>query len=368
MKFRQDDFTERYDGDTIFYDCIWVEKRRRALLMGPPLLNLKDAISKMRIVAMPSGSECGFTARELDRHSQIWVDTPQDTTGLSIQSELGSKSVSLAVGQVDVFKDKRVLFTINQDNRIEWICDWIRYHRDTQGANAVLIYDNSSTSYSVVELKDRILALAGMDAVKIVNWPFKFGPQGYSGKHWDSDYCQNGALEDARWKYLQNARSVLNADVDELIITKDKTIFELAETSSRKYVTYFGKWIIPLDDAEGNSLSGDGDVTASRHKDFQHALSLKRKWKLYRPVLENRCPTKWAAVPAECPDRSQWKTHRIAGILQPSLPLQRAGYRHFRRINTSWKYTRSLRDKFDSAKHQVDQDLIEAFRRTDWNS
>jgi hypothetical protein len=64
-----------------------------------------------------------------------------------------------------------------------------------------------------------------------MEWPFKYGPQGAnSWDHWDSDFCQLGAWEHARWRFLQNARSAMNSDIDELVLSKSgQSVFEAAE-------------------------------------------------------------------------------------------------------------------------------------------
>jgi hypothetical protein len=370
-RFRQENFSELYDSTTIFYDCFWLTEGQQAILLGPPLLNLKSAIKKMRIIARPSGSSCSFSVRELDRHSQIRVNTPPATAAIAIESELGNVSLQPAGNQTHIFNGKRVLLTLNKDNRLEWICDWVRFHRDVHGANAVLLYDNGSTTYSTAQLQEKLAALRGLEAVRVMQWPFKYGPQSYFGKHWDSDYCQSGAFEDARWRYLLKAGSVLNCDVDEFVITAgagEKSIFALTEESSRGYLRFYGKWVVALADRTDQPPLEHPVGGFNRHRSYQYALSVHSAWQKYRFVSRDRCASKWAIVPAGSPEKSQWKTHMVTRILQPPTRLDRISYRHFREINTSWKYQRSVRENFDAAKHSIDSELMRAFSRVDWES
>src|SRR5262249_24401538 len=155
--------------------------------------------------------------KNMDRHSQIWIDVPANTTKLALDTSIGRFDISPTPSMSPLFKDKRVLFTLSKNNKIEWIADWIRYNRDIHGANAVLIYDNASTIYSPTELMERLRPMPGMNETCVVSWPFKYGPLGLGLLHyWDSNFCQYGMLEHARWMFLQQARSALNSDIDEL--------------------------------------------------------------------------------------------------------------------------------------------------------
>ncbi|WP_216075142.1 hypothetical protein, partial [Acinetobacter baumannii] len=79
------------------------------------------------------------------------------------------------------------------------IQDWVRFSRDVHGADAVLIYDNGSTSYSLADLAGALGALDGIAVARVVSWPYKFGPQGFDAKRfWDSDYGQHGVWEHGR--------------------------------------------------------------------------------------------------------------------------------------------------------------------------
>jgi hypothetical protein len=176
-----------------------------------------------------------------------------------------------------------------------------------------------------------------------------------------------GLLENARWRFLQEARSVVNNDIDELLMTNGKSIFELVESSPKKYISYIGKWVLAPSDVEPQPPPA-GEGSGARHKDFQYFLIPKSKWKLYRFVKQNACPTKWSVVPSACPFKAQWKTHRVAGMSLRPLPLETAGYRHFREINTSWKYKRSTREPYDASKHAIDSALVECMGRVQWES
>src|SRR5262249_40377671 len=132
--FREPDFDEKYDSDTLFYDAFWAPSSDRILLVGPSLLNLLPALRAMSVIALPSKIQCPFTIRTMDRHAQIWVDAPPGTDALQLQGDLGTIEVRVAPNASELFRERRVLFTLSKNNALEWILDWIRFHRDIHGA------------------------------------------------------------------------------------------------------------------------------------------------------------------------------------------------------------------------------------------
>jgi hypothetical protein len=358
-------FSEQFDSKTVFYDCVYVKDAGAVVLQGPPFLNLKRRLQPLRIGASslaPSLTlELKHSIREGDRHAQIWVTAEQPIEALRVSSELGETDLQVSCDLNEFFRGMRVLYTLSKNNDLDWICDWIRFHRDVHGANAVLLYDNSSTVYGVNELMSRLQAISGIDRLCIVAWPFKYGPNGRKG-FWDSDFCQYGALENARWRFLQKAKSVLSCDIDEFALTSGKSVFELAESSGRGYLSFHGRWIV--------GVAEEANPAVVRHADFQYALRFQSEWRTERPMpgryVDDRCPPKWAAVPARCPKTAQWMVHLVAGMNERA-PLSTASYRHFRQVNTHWKYDRSQREKFDPARHYMDEELKAAFDKVRWD-
>jgi hypothetical protein len=364
--FQINGFEEQFDRDTLFYDAFFSADGTQVVALGPPLLNLRPLLERSRIVALPAGTDCSFRLRELDRHGQLWIAVPRGTRRLAIGNELGRFEIVPRPNAGADFAGKRVLFTLSKNNRLEWIKDWIRYHRDIHGANAVLLYDNASTRYRPAKLARALGELAGIEAACVVRWPFKYGPQGLDAKRfWDSDFCQNGAWEHARWCFLGAARSVLNADIDELVVARrQESVFEAAERSPFGVVRYRGAWVPGI--AGTTRLATDG--MPIRHRDFQHVLEPRRVRRLgLMATYEDRCPPKWAVVPRRCPGAAQWCAHNIKRWLG-ALPITAAfEYRHFREINDNWKYDRSGRASLDPRRH-VRDDVLEAnFARMRWD-
>ncbi|GAC1549602.1 MAG: hypothetical protein NVS2B5_04840 [Beijerinckiaceae bacterium] len=361
---RDDAFERQFDATTLFFDAFGFPGSNRIVLLGPPLFNLAPAVAAMRVTALPSGIPCVFEVRHLDRHMQMWLEAPAGTHRMSFSGALGAFEVEVAAPALSPFRDRRVIFTLSKDNEIDWIRDWIRFNRDINGADAVLIYDNASTRYGTADLLDAVRSLAGIKAAAVVHWPFRYGPQGTLARGlWDSDFCQLGAWEHARWRFLSGARSVMNSDVDELVLSEDgASVFEKAEHSTFGIARYSGRWIV------GTEASTQAAV-CPRHRDFD--VTLRPQMQRTRLLLKrdaSLCFPKWTIVPRRCPARSQWKVHTIGGWWPARLSTPGVTFRHFREIGGNWKYDRNIREAFDLARHVKDEALARAFNRVDWTS
>jgi hypothetical protein len=366
LAHRPPGFADQFDYHTLLYDGIFC-RQNEVLITAPPFLNLLPLVKRIQVVALPSRRKCRFRIRNLDRHSQMRIAVPDGTTIVSLHSEIGQFDFAPQRNLSVFFADKRVIFTLSKNNRLEWIQDWIRYHRDIHGANAVLIYDNQSTAYSLQELFSSLAQLSGIDRLSIVSWPFRYGPQGLDARRfWDSDFCQCGAWEHARWMFLQHARSVMNSDIDELVVSQDgSSVFDAVERSRLGIVRYHGHWV--------HGFKGLTRVASDRSPirvaDFDHYLRHLpgRRWGLV-PARRNVCAPKWTVVPSRCPERAQWAAHRIKGWVN-ALPLSRNfALRHFREIGDHWKYDRSTREVFDADRYVFDQRMRANFSAVQWTT
>ena len=360
--FRDKHFDHEFDSTTLFYDTVQVNDTQAAIF-APPFLNLKNQLAATSFIV--ETIQCAARTRHLDRHAQIWIDVARPCDIIQASSAMGDFALSVSQNEVDRFRDCRVIFTMSKDNPIEWILDWVKFNRDIHGADAVLIYDNGSSAYDAVTLSSALASVPGLRCSAVVEWPFKYGPQGNNG-YWDSDFCQLGAWEHARWRFLQDARSVMNSDIDELVLSgTGQSVFEAAEQSSTGIVRYCGRWIIGTSDGfqeqTGNAIP--------RHFHFSVLMPPKyqrSRWLTRRDA--NICPAKWTVVPSRCPRYSQWHIHLIRWWWASYTRNKRFCFRHFREIGSNWKYQRINRVSFDPLIHQVDGFLEQTFKRVDWNA
>jgi hypothetical protein len=363
-------FEAAYDSETLFYDVFWGHARgaglRDVVALGPPLRNLDRLLKNLRITSDVGEHALMWRYRALDRHMQIHITVPDAARRLCFSSALGTFNVELGAPGISPFAGKRVLMTQSKDNALHWIADWARYHRDIHGVDAVLLYDNGSTDYSLADVRACLAAVVGLESV-VVPWPYKYGPQGLDAtRFWDSDYCQHGMLEHARRCYLADAKSVINADIDELVVSlSGESVCARAEGAYAGLVRYHGRWVFGVADR------ADGSVALEHRRHLDSQTVLKAQWVRRFGILTIdalRCPPKWCVVPARCPDRAQWRPHVINGWPVARLTTSAFSYRHFRELSNGWKYERTGRVALDPDVHERDALLVASMARVQWST
>jgi hypothetical protein len=353
---RQEGFMEAFDALTVVYDCFRTSDPARVMLLGPPLKTMPAVLRSLAIAGSPSGRALRFEVRHRERMYEITVEAPATDSALRLRCDAGETTLAIGDNLSRQFRGLRVLYTLSKDNDFRWICDWMRFHRDIHGADAVLLYDNASTRYAPADLLREMRKVGGFSAIAVVDWPFPYGPQGFRGRHWDSNFCQNGAMEDARWRFLGEAQSVLNCDIDELVLTQSGSIFDRALAARRGYVSFAGRWVLP-------PLERAADPPVHRESTIQ--VGEEWRWAGYRLRDTYRCAPKWAVAPAHCPPSAQWSVHAIHGMPARKAAMAEMSFRHFRQIGTNWKYDRTSRELY-AKRNSVDGTLIDTFARVDW--
>jgi len=350
VEFRQEGYGSAFDEYTLFYDVFqanvgpggWV------VLLGPPWLNLFPLLQDLRIGGQSlAHMEAMMCFR--DRCADIWVQArPGDQLTLGLASE--TMSVPFQRDHCALYEGRRVLYTLSRDNDMAWVRDWVGFHVRNHGADGVLVYDNNSSKYDPVDLEQLLRATFPHVETNVVRWPYPYGPGGYSGKSWwDSDFCQAGAFQHARFRFLASASSVLNCDVDELVVsTRGERVFETTERTKLGYLCFGGRWI---------SSASTADT-----EDRQNWRPARHGHYAYLERLAGVCPLKWCVVPKECLLCDQWKTHRVSGKGDTECFSAEFAYRHFRAISTDWKYKRSQLVRVDPATHEFDAALDQAFK------
>jgi hypothetical protein len=368
VPLRQATFDEQFDWHTVFYDCFRVQGTQ-AMLIGPPLNRFAGILDSLKIQALPTGNECryqvdhqfttAFANRRTDNLCRILVEVPEGDTRLQLQTVAGSKVLDIRPSARQAFRGRRVLFTLSKNNHPTWICDWMRFHRDLHAADAVLLYDNGSTAYTAEALLDKMNRVSGYSSIYIVSWPYKYGPQGVGRGTWDSSFSQDGAMEDARWRFLADAYAVLNCDIDELALSPQGNIFEQAAASAAGYVKFSGRWV--------TTRSSDEAEMIPRHHESTQQLLPQWRWQGFRPRDIKLCPAKWAVVPNRCPANAHWSVHEIVGMHARLMKRDATCYRHFSQISTNWKNNRKRMELSDRVQHKEDVKLQEAFAKVKWN-
>ena len=346
------DYAAKYDWDTLFYDVY--RAGQRIVFQGPPFLNLLEPLKQSAPLKGAFGFP-RFAARHYGqkKRGEIWLRSDADQ--VEIEGPLGRYAINVQPDMADVFAGRRVITTLSKDNDLRWIADWVRFYARIHGADGVLFYDNGSTAYDMAELQATLEeATEGAFPAVAVSWPFRYGPQGGMAgavngveADWDSDFCQTGSLQHARHRFLRRALSVLNVDIDELVLDDggETSIFAATEASRSGFLKFPGRWI-------GTHAEPPARRETCRHADFVH-----------RDLPDEAvCPPKYCLVPGRA-DRlaDSWSVHNLFGAAANRQLSRRFSYRHMRGITNSWKEDRWAADGADPAALPRDAALEAAF-------
>ncbi|AYO53264.1 glycosyltransferase family protein [Acinetobacter wuhouensis] len=333
-----DDYQEKFDYKTLSFDTFYSEGK--VILSGPPLYGLEKFIENGKILLDDQDHTQNIKTIHFDRTQSNHI-TQIETQPHELTWEYEDVSIHTQVNNhfLNEFKGKKVLFTLSKNNKFEWIYDWILFYKKYHHIDTVLFYDNNSNNYSLDELKNYLEEKELDVDIYLVPWNFKYGPQGgiYSGKGktpWDSDFCQYGMFEHAKHRFLKYSAGVINADIDELVITPNgSSIFELL--ADHKGLLYPGYWIqsIPL-----------GENKETRF--FNYA---------YRSKDDKHSDNKWCINPSKLDDQTQWKVHSIRKTNLKSL--KGVYYAHFKAINYNWKTQRVDNVSYNESKHYIDHNV-----------
>lgn len=345
-------YADQFDWDTLFYDVYRVG--RHVVFQGPPLLNLRQEIETSGYLSQRlRGLFPRARLIERNRSSEYWVR--EQAGRVVLDSPLGRHGIEVQPNHAGWFAGRRVVHTLSRNNDIAWILDWLRFYVSEHGADAVLLYDNASTDYVSDDLRAAIAEAFPQLVAVVVDWPFRYGPQGgmagaVDGREtpWDSDYCQTGSLQHARFRFLGQARSVLNVDIDELVLSdRGRSVFAATEAARGGFTKFAGHWI--------SATTPHGVAPGcGRHGDF---------W-LIDAQEADRCPPKWCVVPGRTSAaRHCWSVHNLFGARRNRKLSGEFAYRHMRGISKGWKEARWDAVPFDRARFAPDAPLRAAFER-----
>lgn len=295
---QQPDYDADYDFRTLWYDIFPISGGKMVMLQAPPAVNLSRWFAGLEVKTR-KGPALKVGTVPMDRNLAVLVDARGASVSELTFAGPGMTVVTrVAPSHTSWFRGRRVLLTKSQDNPLEWIRDWAQFYVTRHRADAVLLYDHGSTRYSREQLLETLASVPGLQTAVVVDWDFPFGPNGHASKLWDSDFCQYGILEHAKWRFLSEARCVLNCDIDELALAPaGKTVFEICELCPSGYLQIPAFWAYWHNERKLD-IAGTGRV---RHAD--HRLRKKGG--------EAPCFNKWAVCPARLGPAAQWAVHAV---------------------------------------------------------
>ena len=318
-------FDENFDWNNLWYDAVQIA-HDCVLLIGPPLYDTKNFLTQ-NCQFTANNCALSFNCIDMDRAGLTIVHVPGIVNELILHPSGTVIKVNTTSSE---FENRKCLMTLQKDNPISWIKEWIRYNRDNYSIDGILIYDNQSTQYTAEELEFAIQT--ENVTVKVVEWYVPYGPQGFDCNYyntWDSDYAQSSMFEHSKRRYLSNAQLAINCDIDELLVLKNTTLDYIIETIKKENLAgyiYRGKWIEPYDinsKVAANELSLNERSFANYYciDTNKRALDAGRKWM----VIPNKSLN------------YQWCVHHTNAPMRENNEIY---YGHYMPMNTNWSWNR----------------------------
>ena len=350
-KPRPPTFVERFEDRALVYDAFWHADGARILLVGPPDMNLRGDLARAQYSASPSGAALspGYH-RSLSTMTTVLSGAPSGTTAVRMRLDGSEWELPVGANFGSRLAGRCILFGMNKDNDLGWIAEWARWHATMHGTDAIVLFDNGSTSYAPEQAEETLLGIAGISIAAVPRWPGKFGMTDHAlaiNPYW-SHFLQIASMGVVLRRFGSAAAGILNCDIDELAATRSRrTIYDLLDQARRGLVVFRGQWIEATGDPR---LAHRGFV--HRHRDPRVARSSPGKW-----VIDPK--RDWFANLGVHP---YW--HWVEGRpwFGKTMPAD-AQYWHFKGINTNWKEARTAAPA--ASELEPDPDLIESFARVD---
>ncbi len=352
-------FYQQFEDKALFYDCFWHHNGTDVLLVGPPPMNLLEHYGQARFIAKPSGKE--LTAEFFPSRSTMTTrlaGVPPETTHIGMSFANQTFEVVVQTSLVNELACARILFSMNKNNELQWICDWVAYHVQHHRADSVVLFDNGSSQYGPDELEQALAQIEGLKRLVLFSWPYRFGRTDnrvFTYHYW-AHFLQISSMGVVLRRLGMKAEAILNCDIDELVApVVDGDVFQLAQSAPFGVASLSGRWVEAV---AAPDSSGRTRPEGFRHGDFTY---------LRRDPSRYLCPKKWA-----CDPKQDWLEnlnvfpywHRIMGAPERKITEKPVcSFWHFRGISTNWKQTRQQPDKPSSLLHYRDKKLLRALEK-----
>lgn len=317
---QQDTFNEEFDSEIFIYDIF--SDLKRTYLIGPP--SSLDVWNHFFQYAKFDRNKVSIDRVKIYKNKIDKVIINQHFNSLEF------KGFSTKIRKNSFNTYKNVLYSLQKNNHLLWIKDWIEWYKNNHKIDCVILYDNNSDIYDIEELRTLLNSFGLKSFVEAV--PYKYGPSAHNGSFWDSDFLQYAMFEHVRYFYCNNNAKLINSDIDELIfINTKRTIFDFIKKQNT-YISIEGKWL------DFYQLPGNNKLTIS-HK--LHNILNKH----------DTCLNKWAINLDGTADDVFLRVHEIKGCNQVKITYPNLFYLHHRCISNNWKSKREPLLSLDTEKH-----------------
>jgi hypothetical protein len=317
------EITEYFDYTTLSYAAIALPARDKIRLYGPPLFNLRDLVRAGTF--RTNGTVAAIRKiRQYPRFSIIDLQAPKGGIGATLDFQHAGMTLEQPVFTADLarFKGHNVVYTMQRDNDLAWIVDWLRYYVRAHGATAVVIADNASTRYSPADLLRTIGGVEGISQAAVVSVPFRYGPRHKFARLSKGRYLQMSVQNAIRDMLLGAARAVISVDIDEIVVSRSgRSVFDVVASSPFGAFTIPGFWRVCNPD--------DGPVS------FRTSVHIEDRTK-------EKSPPKYAVVPNSLLGQTPWAIHSLYYLPRWLLLSKEFWFAHCRHVSTNWGGDRPL--------------------------
>lgn len=244
-----------------------------------------------------------------------------------------SAEVTSSVSELNLFQDQNVCLATRNRESASIVGEWLEFHSKTQGMTAALIIDRAKRgrNKSFLKLLEKQLRKRGLDLTVLVltseiplgnpelppeahpfcvpEAPGKDRMEIPKAEPWTSPLGINSIYEMVRWRFLQNARAVVNIDLHDLLVADPVgiSVFDKAVAAQSGLIEVIGMHCYPWRVREGQAPHF-ADHTCTQFD---------------TPQFRRR----WCIAPQVAKDSAIWRLVRI-GNLRPDPKLSGRFYRH----------------------------------------
>ena len=207
---------KKFDSRTIFFDVFLDTSQRKLLALGPCLLNLKKEILPLEVSV--DDQPIKFRLDEVERlvffESQELPTNLNENFSLKFKFKTFVRTLELNINESNAWvresEDAHLtISTLQKDNHIEWIEDWVKWHSRLYGVKRLIFYDNGSSNRE--KLLRRLSHLEDEVKVIFVDWNYPYGLEQY-------ECAQPGSLNHARLAFPIRNSYCINLDIDEFLV------------------------------------------------------------------------------------------------------------------------------------------------------
>jgi len=315
--------------------------------MGPPLLNLEGFLELREISC--NGRHLRYSRRKfLGDYTLVLIRVPRFLRGeltvqLSFRFNLFEEVVEISRNRPPARESRNSLLTLvtmQKDNPLQWIKDWIHWHNRMHGVRQLILYDNGSRGYGHDELVDTLHGEEEDFQSVLVNWDFPWTWDGWNRRASWVPWPQRAALNHCYLKY-GDCGWLLNLDIDEYLVAAEDT------TPLRDYLGQTPRHYLPLRQRRVRQIGPEKPQAERSFRDFL--------W---------RSPT-WPKV--ECklvPPSGEFPPYYWKYACQCNMPLWLDNHRVVHQGIRRWRFR--LQTKFYSLMRHME--LIKLFGMNDNDS